>query len=86
MMQIPEIACTRNIQRVQNIKTASAAVHHNPLEIQWRSGIGGGPRGLACSQANNGRGASRKSRGGASLSPGNFNTDCDGGGRAECPD
>ena len=46
----------------------------------------GGPRGRACNQANNGRGARRKSRGCASLSSGNFNNDCDGGGIAECPD
>jgi hypothetical protein len=43
----------------------------------------GGPRGLACNQANNGRDASRKSWGGASLSPGNFNNDCDDGGMPE---
>jgi len=45
----------------------------------------GGPRGLACNQANNGRDASRKSRGGAALSPDNFSNDCKGGGMPECP-
>jgi hypothetical protein len=34
MMQIPEIACTRNTLHVQNIKAASEAVLHSPLEVQ----------------------------------------------------
>jgi hypothetical protein len=39
MIQIPEIACTRNTQHVQSIKTASAAVLYNPRKVQRRSGI-----------------------------------------------
>jgi len=85
-MQIPEITCTRKTGRVQSIETASAAVLHTRARFNDVQELCGGPRGSACSHANNGRGASRKSRGGASLSPGNFNTDGEGGGRAEWPD
>jgi len=86
MMQIPEIACTRKTGLVQSIKTASAGVLHTRARFNDVQEMCGGPRGRACNQANNGRGASRKSRGGASLSPGNFNNDCTDGGITEFPD